>query len=124
MKLLAHAYDDDLPANPDNWTAHDLIAVMDARLPPDEKIRRAFAHFQFKVRRIEQLPVHRIQIVHFYCQQNMGLCTRTLAKALRDALVFHAIEFNRESLVVHALGKRGRLTFISNESLQGEVLLR
>jgi hypothetical protein len=88
-----------------------------------DKIHRALAQFNFKVVRIDQLKVHKIQIVHFTGRQNMGLYVRSLATIFRDALLFHEMEFDQDSLVVNALGKRGRLVFISNEALIGEVLL-
>ena len=100
-----------------------MIAVAEASLSVEERVRRALAHFKFKVLRIEQLPVHCIQIVHFSGHQNMGLYCRSLARIMKDALLFHKLDFDKDSLVVNALGKRGRLTFISHETLTGEVLL-
>lgn len=65
----------------------------------------------------------RIQIVHFSGQQNLGLYCRNLARVMRDALLFNKLNFDKDSLVVNALGKRGRVVFIFHEVLVGEVLL-
>jgi len=124
MKFLLTTLADDLPANPENWTAEQImVCTAEAFLSVEERIRRALAHFKFKVVRIEQLPVHRIQIVHFSGNQNMGLYCRSLASMMKDAFLFHKLDFDVDSLVVSALGRQGRVVFISHEPLTGDVLL-
>ena len=96
-----------------------ILSTPEWPLPLEVKIERALAQLKFRLRQIEEIPIHRIVIIKFQANDNMVSLLKSLAEIMPEVLIYHGVAFDHDSVIVTATGRRGRLVFICNEPVPG-----